>query len=440
MAALATPLLVYVPAFTPRLQYAFQLVLGDTAGIPYRLTSQRDEFLNYSGPRFSYSDMPLADELNIVPHKLLFEKGIRQQAVSVFQWQGIPAIFGTSSDHRWPFDVFAASFYLATRYEEYMPHVRDQYDRFEAESSLAFQKNFLTRPLVNIWVKQLKTLLRSLYPQWNITDRQYRFISTLDIDNAWAFRQKGIVRTAGAFARDLFNLDLTSVLYRLQVLSGLKQDPFDTYGLQIELQKKYKFPAIYFVLLGKYGENDKNISPSNRAFRSLIKFLADYARVGIHPSYGSNRDPMQLKREIQTLSTMLKREVTCSRQHFLILRLPATYRQLISLDITDDYSMGYAHHTGFRASLCTPFYFYDLDQEQTTPLRIHPFAVMDATLKYYMKVMPENAMDYIKPLIDEVKAVGGDFISLWHNESLSEYKQWKGWSHVYIDLIEKACP
>ncbi len=439
MAALPTPLLVYVPAFTPRLQYSFQLVLGDTAGIPYRLTNQKDEFLHYIGPRLSYAETPLTDELNIVPHKLLFEKGIHQPAVNVFDWQGTPAMFSTSTDQRWPFDVFAASFYLATRYEEYMPHVRDKHDRFEAESSLAFQKNFLTRPLINIWVQKLKTILRSLYPHWTIPDRQYRFISTLDIDNAWAFRQKGIMRTAGAFARDLFNLEFSSLLYRLQVLSGFKKDPFDTYDLQIELQKKFKFPSIYFVLLGRYGENDKNISPSNRAFRSLIKFLADYAQVGIHPSYGSNRDPVQLKREIQTLGTMLKREVTCSRQHFLILKLPGTYRQLITLDITDDYSMGYAHHVGFRAGLCTPFHFYDLDQEQATTLRIHPFAVMDATLKYYMKVMPENAMNYIKPLIDEVKNVGGDFISLWHNESLSEYKEWKGWSGVYVNLIEEAC-
>ena len=121
-----------------------------------------------------------------------------------------------------------------------------------------------------------------------------------------------------------------------------------------------------------------------------------------------------------------------------MLKLPETYRRLIELDITDDYTMGYNQMVGFRAGICTPFRFYDLDNEQVTPLRVHPFAVMDATLKYYMKVNPEDAMNHIQPLIDEVRAVHGDFVSLWHNESLSENRIWNGWEKVYRQLIQAA--
>ncbi|MFM7054505.1 MAG: hypothetical protein ACKOX7_07175, partial [Bacteroidota bacterium] len=84
------------------------------------------------------------------------------------------------------------------------------------------------------------------------------------------------------------------------------------------------------------------------------------------------------------------------------------------------------------------FYFYDLDNEQVTSLRIHPFAVMDATLKYYMRIKPEEAMDHIRPVIREVRQVNGDFISLWHNESLSENKIWAGWRDVYRQMVEEA--
>ncbi len=118
-----------------------------------------------------------------------------------------------------------------------MPHLRDAHDRFEAESSLAFQKNFLAKPLINIWAEKLKSLLKQHFPQLIFQERKYRFISTLDIDNAWAFRQKGIMRTAGAFARAIAKLDLAEVLFRTQSLLGLKQDPFDTYDFQIELQR-----------------------------------------------------------------------------------------------------------------------------------------------------------------------------------------------------------
>lgn len=431
-------LLILVNSVNPRLQYAFQLMLHDTAGIDFQFTTDRNYFENYQGTKFSYTDHPSGSGIHFTPHRILFEKGINEQHVNVFEWEGTFALFGTHHHSAWPFDPFAASFYLASRYEEYMPHLRDAHDRFEAESSLAFQKNFLTKPLINIWAEKLKLLLNERFPSLIFHERKYRFISTLDIDNAWAFRQKGIMRTAGAFARALTKLDFAEVIFRAQALLGLKKDPFDTYDFQIELQRRFGFRSIYFILLGEYGENDKNVSPSNRKFRSLVKFLADYAEVGIHPSYASNKDSSRLKTEIATLNKILKREVTRSRQHFLILKLPGTYRNLIVRDITDDYTMGYAHHVGFRASICTPYFFYDLDQEQITSLRIHPFAVMDATLKYYMKIEPHQAMDYIQPLIDEVKAVNGDFVSLWHNESLSDYKMWKGWKHVYVQMIEEA--
>ena len=269
-------------------------------------------------------------------------------------------------------------------------------------------------------------------------ERKYRFISTIDIDNAWAYLEKGFMRTAGAYARSVVSLDFEDFMQRTRTLAGTQKDPYDTYDLQFELQKKYKFKSIYFFLLGEYGLNDKNVPVDSRKFRSLIKSIADYADTGIHPSYGSNNNPARLKKELNELNKILKREVTRSRQHFLVLKLPETYRRLIELDITDDYTMGYALQVGFRASICTPFYFYDLDNEQVTSLKIHPFAVMDATLKYYMKVQPTEAMNHILPLIEEVRKVNGDFISLWHNESLSESKIWSGWRTVYEQMVAAA--
>ena len=69
---------------------------------------------------------------------------------------------------------------------------------------------------------------------------------------------------------------------------------------------------------------------------------------------------------------------------------------------------------------------------------MHPFAVMEGTLKYYMKVQPEDVMVKVKPLIDEVKSVNGTFISLWHNETLNDQRLWKGWQSVYESMIAYA--
>jgi hypothetical protein len=100
--------------------------------------------------------------------------------------------------------------------------------------------------------------------------------------------------------------------------------------------------------------------------------------------------------------------------------------------------MGYARALGFRASIATPFAWYDLEREEATALTIYPFAVMDVTLNTYLQLDSEQAMAALLPLIQRSKAVHGHFISVWHNSSLCEAWQWKGWRKVYEYLLETA--
>lgn len=431
-------LLVYTQQTSPRLQYILNLFVGELMGIPFTLTHNREEFKSYSGAKLNYSESPIENEPFIYAEKLLFEKGIEDQQFGFTEWAGQKAFYATHPKYVIPFDVFAASFYLVSRYEEYLPHLRDVHDRYNETESLAYTRGFLQKPLINIWAKNLREVLLSYFPSLPFTPSKYRYISTVDIDNAYAYLEKGFMRTIGAYGRSLVNLDFQQVIERTKVLLRMAHDPYDTYDLMLDLHKRYKVNAIYFFLLGEYGENDKNVSVDSRTFQSLIQSLADYAETGIHPSYGSNSQQGRLQKEVQILSRILKREVKKSRQHFLKIKLPDTYRKLIDVDIKDDFTMGYAGNIGFRAGICSPFNFYDLDNETITTLRVHPFAVMDATFRYYLKVEPYQVIDLIKPLVDEVKAVNGTFISLWHNESLSENHIWKGYRSVYEELLKIA--
>jgi hypothetical protein len=402
------------------------------------LTSDVTLFKAHTEEKISYTNNPVGDELFFVSRNLLFETGITEQNITVFEFNEHSAFFATGKLSALPFDVFAASFYLVSRYEEYLPHIRDEHDRFNPMDSLAFKYSFLQKPLINIWAKWVKELLERKFPSIQFPQKKYSFISTIDIDNAYAYREKGVTRSIGGYLKSFFRLDLSEIAERTKVLLRLEKDPYDTYSFQLEMLKKYQFRSIYFFLLGDYGINDKNLPVESKKFQALIKMLGDYAEVGIHPSYGSNKSKDQLKKEVMRLSKVMHKEVTNSRQHFLKLTLPETYRNLIDLDITDDYTMGYASLVGFRASICTAFNFYDLDNELETNLKIHPFAIMEGTLKYYMKIPPESAMQHIKPLIDEVKSVNGTFISLWHNDTLNNQKIWKGWKSIYEQMVVYA--
>jgi hypothetical protein len=140
--------------------------------------------------------------------------------------------------------------------------------------------------------------------------------------------------------------------------------------------------------------------------------------------------------QVKLLSSTIHKAITRSRFHYLRFRLPKSYRTLIDNEITEDFSMGYADQVGFRAGICTSFNFYDLERDCETKLRVHPFAFMDVALKNGLGLKEEAVIKKIKYLIDQVRDVDGDLISIWHNESLSNYKEWKNWRQIYEKQIE----
>ncbi len=109
-----------------------------------------------------------------------------------------------------------------------------------------------------------------------------------------------------------------------------------------------------------------------------------------------------------------------SRQHFVRMQFPDTYEALIKADISEDFSMGYASIAGFRASIASPFYFYNLKKEKETELIVYPFVFMDTTLSDYQNLPPEKYLEAVIPLIAETKAVDGTLVGIWHNYALAD--------------------
>jgi len=432
-------LLIYTTKTTPRLQYIMQVMLGSLLGIKFSFTQEAEAFESYAGPKFSYARAIPGAQPYFASSGLLFEKGIGKPSLQSAEHQGIKVLFPVyDRNSSLPYDPFSAAFFMLTRYEEYLPYRKDQYGRFPATESLALKEGFLRKAVVNHWAGHVAGVLQHYFSDIQIKKPVYRFVPTYDIDQAWCYRKKGYTRTFGAYIRSLLNFDFAEFAERSRVLAGLIPDPFDTYEYQLQLQKKYKLKPVYFFLFARYGDYDKNIPVNSMHFRQLIKKMADYSITGIHPSYASNNDVSLLRDEIKQLSAVLNREIIISRQHFLKLHLPETYRNLVSCDISADYTMGFAALPGFRAGIAMPYQFYDIDLETTIPLTVFPFAVMDGTLRDYMKLNPEQASVVINELIAEVKSVGGVFSSLWHNDSLSEAGRWKGWRKVYEELVENA--
>lgn len=431
-------LLVYSHKITPRIRYIFKHILTRTLQVPVSFTSKIEDFVAHNDLKLSYTKTALGNEFFIKSHDLLYEQGVNDLDINIQKWEEVPCFFATNAKSTIPFDIFAASFYLITRYEEYLPHVKDKHGRFNAEQSLAFKYKFLEKPVIDIWAYKLLDALKEKFPKYQFKNRSYNYISTIDIDNAFAYKHKNFIRTFGGFFVDFFQFRLRQAWTRFAVNVNLKKDPFHTFDKILALQKEYKVSTIFFFSIGDYTTFDTNVSASKNTYRLLIKDVQDYASVGLHPSYFTMQNVAMLKKEKIRLEHIINKPVVKSRQHYLRFSLPDTYQHLIDLEVEEEHSMGYASHTGFRASTCTPFYFYDLDFEIQTPLKVYPFALMDTTLNDYMKLTPKQSLGKIRDLRNEVIAVNGTFITLFHNESLSDYLRWKGWKRLYESMLKIA--
>lgn len=432
-------ILIYTTALSPRIRYITRLIFKGLLGLDIRYTQDKDEFLQATMPKINYSKDFLQSGIYLQAVHLLFETDISQQELRPGKYKDVPTLFATSNHSHLPFDPLAASFFLVSRYEEYMPFIPDEHLRFPAQESIQYKMKALHMPLVNIWASMLGDLLKEHYPSVPIKKPHYKFYNSVDIDNAAAFLGKGIFRVVGGYVQDIISLNFRKAWARTRCIFLGEKDPFDTFDHVQELQERYRFNSIYFALFGRMGQYDRSLTRYSTRLQRYLKGIADFAEMGIHPSYRSNENTDWLEEEVSALQRVLKKDITKSRQHFLKLSFPTTYRNLLQLEITDDYSMGYASEHGFRAGICTPFRFYDLEQEIETPLRIHPFPFMDGTFIYYLRFSPKQAWPIIESYINTYREHGGEFIPIWHNRIFSEKEaEWKGWNAIFEKMVAAA--
>jgi hypothetical protein len=101
----------------------------------------------------------------------------------------------------------------------------------------------------------------------------------------------------------------------------------------------------------------------------------------------------------------------------------------------DDYSMGYGSINGFRASVASSFYWYNLQSEEVTSLRIHPFCFMETNSIYQQLLTPSQALEEMLHYFNACKSVDGTFISIWHNHTLGADKMTANWRDIYGKFI-----
>ena len=416
---------VYTAQTSSRLEYAVDLVLGNILGLAYTVTGSPAENI----PLINYSYDRSIGGIFIQPEGLLFQEGIRMQEIWIAHLDGIPLFFQQPPEAGFQLDIFSFAFYLVTRYEEYLTLARDENERFVAETSLAYKHNFLDLPVVDIWAHRLGVTLQLLYPDLKMPERKYDYLLTVDIDQPFKYKGRGLLKNLGGLFVDYVKDNEPGK--RLKCMTGRMKDSYDTYDYISDTADQYNCPVLYFFTTGDRSRYDKNINPYRRCYKRLIRRLSKKYDAGLHSSYGSGNSPKLIIKEKEKLDNIVQQKITKMRQHYLFLTFPYTFQAFQDIGIIEDYSLGHIREAGFRAGIARPFKFYDLIREETTSLTVVPFQYADITFQKYKRYNPSEAIESVSRLIKRTKEVGGLFVSVWHNISLTDMDEWSGWRQLY---------
>lgn len=418
-------LLVYVDQISERVQYTFDFVFKERE-ISYLLTNDFIKFEQFEGEKFNYSERHFEKVHQIKPVNLLFEDSIGNYGISKALFYQEECICFNQA-----LDPFASIFYILSRMEEYTTIKADKFGRFEGKNSVLHRFEWNEKVVCDRWAMDIINYLKAngiLHAE--LKSPTYSIVPTFDIDNAYAYINKGVLRTAMATFKDFILGRSRRILERQRVQIGSMKDPYDTYDSIENLASKGLKIKIFW-LLGDFAKFDRNISHRHPKQRKLIQRMSKKAIIGIHPSFKSNSYEFYLHNEIERLEEIINGRVYSSRQHFLFLKMPYTYQTLIGQEIKHDYTMGFADIVGFRIGTARPIKWFDLQTNKVSKLTIHPFAFMDGTLNEYLKLTPELAKEKISELFAEVKNYGGEFSFIWHNETIGDYGIWRGWKSVF---------
>ncbi len=436
MAAVSTEnkLVVFAANSSPRLIYILDWLFGERLGIEYTLANTVADIADLSF--FIAYGRTFPNAFNIPDANLLWEKKVTPHNIAVGEWNGDKTLYSTSgNNYSIPFDIFSAAFFLVSRYEEYYEFKSDKHDRYPATESILHKQGLLRRPILDEWVELFR---KELSPRVNVPAKEFCFQPTYDIDIAFSYLHKGSRRTIGAFLRDLLKGNISGVYERFSVSRGKQKDPYDSFSEMSDWHKKYGYHPYFFILASlQTTDFDKNIRPSHPHMQRLIRHMADEGEVGIHPSYYSDKRPEYRQKEKTALEEIAEAVITKSRQHYIKLYMPKTYHALIANGITDDYSMGYGTHLGFRAGTGCSFPWYDLSKEQATSFRVHPFCFMDTTALYEEKMSCDEAFAALHEMKKLLQNCNSQLITIFHNFSLGSAPEWKCWADSYAEFIKR---
>lgn len=263
-------LLVYVPLLTPRIRYVFNFIFNDILKTQVGFSSNLAEFKSSKLAKITYSDHPVADELFFKNTDFLLSHEIAKPNFKTTSFGDMIVPFAVDNSSL-PFDVFAASFYFVSRYEEYLPFNPGADGSYPPEKSLQYRLKLLEFPVIDGWALMLKNMLLKRYPNLYFGKKEFVFSPLICLYKAERPGAASLIRRTLSFLSRFFKngKDLATLTKRSSSLQLFLD----------EHHQKYELNAQYFYKSSAEIDQDGNrqiVMP--RSYLQLLKYnkLKDY--------------------------------------------------------------------------------------------------------------------------------------------------------------------
>jgi hypothetical protein len=418
-------LIIFSNILTPRIKYIFNFILKDILKAEVEFTGNSQYFLQSEHIKISYGDEPLGDELFFKATALLFAnklEEIKLKTVSFGEYQ-VPFPVEQSA---LPFDVFAASFFMISRYEEYL-HQQKTQEEFKPSKSYQHKWRILDRPIVDEWALIIKSVIKKKHPDFKFHEKKFLHQPTIHFNIAPNLPEGFFSRTRFIFSA-VFRKENNYLSSQFDRLTGIGINNEQVLGQVSQMFASKKSRPLYFV-------DFPDVPMDYIRVNGVAKTLSDQS-VGILRPCANNKEKMTgIKDGLIKLKKCYPNAIPLTSQQLETLKFPICYLNILNSGITSDYSMGYDNVPGFRAGTCTPFNWYDLQLEKVTPLVVNSYCLTDYILQFLTR---EAATKILHQYINAVKVVNGTFYSSWNLKSLSDYPKYKKLRSLFGEMLSYA--
>ncbi|WP_281950366.1 polysaccharide deacetylase family protein [Nitrosophilus kaiyonis] len=436
----------------PERKYIIDVIFNEFLGLHYKIEIENIknyEILLENGKKLIFEDSffnKFKKDLDYLKLKNISEKiTYSKKENNIFLVEdNLPIIYGKNrilmnkNEIICGIDIFASSFFMLTRWEEYVNKVRDKHNRFPSYASLAYKYNFLDRPVVNEYVEMLWNMLKFLGINQERKKREFELVLTHDVDFVYKYAslKSGLREIIGDIVkRKNIKLAYSNIINKLKFHLDLIKDPFDTFDYLMDISEKNNTKSYFFLhssTASKYDiDNNKFLKKIADKIQNRGHFL------GYHPSYNSYNNEGLFRKDKEKIEKIINQELKFGRQHFLRFEVPTTWQIWEDNNMEWDSTLSYADKEGFRCGVCYPSSVFNILSRKKLKLKEKPLIIMEGSFTTYQQnITPQKMEQKIFELINKVRKYNGEFVFLWHNSSFNTLN-WLKFQYIYEKVLKK---